>query len=156
MRIGLFKPKGVLGKSVSFFTRGKYSHACIILNDDSVVESIALHGVRHCKSLRDIMDKKDAVDIYEVNTNEYADKIIVDFLLKQVGKKYDYWSVFGFVLFTHKESRPTRGKWFCSELVFASFRTAEIELLSRIHTWMVSPTLLSYSNKLTFVKTVTR
>ena len=156
MKIAFFRPSSYLDKAITFFTRGKYSHVCIILNDGSVIEARPFYGVRYLKSIYDGMNKKDVVDIYEVDTTEEQDKIITDFLYNQIGKGYDYWSVFGFVIYTKKESRESRGKWFCSELVFSAFYKATIHLFERIEAWMISPSFLSYSTDITFSNTITK
>jgi uncharacterized protein YycO len=57
---------------------------------------------------------------------ETAQNAILDFATAQVGKKYDYSGIFGFL--ARKETQ-TADKWFCSELVAASFMAAQIALV---------------------------
>ena len=144
MKIALYLGSDFVDKTILFFSRGGYTHAAIILPDDTVIEAYPFRGIRKRKNLTDQMgDAK--VEIYEVVTTPEQDAIIVDFLNKQIGKGYDYWNIFGFVLHTTHEGRTSQGKWFCSELVFAAFQEAGINLLARVEAWMVSPTILSFN-----------
>jgi uncharacterized protein YycO len=88
------------------------------------------------------------VSIFEVHTTKKQNKIIEDFLVSQIGKKYDWLAIFGFVLHTTKEGRKQYKRWICSELVFAAFQKAGINLLERIDAWKVSPTILSWNTKM--------
>ena len=144
MKIALYLGSSFLDKVILFFSRGGYTHAAIILPDDTVIEAYPFRGIRKRKNLTDGMgDSK--VYVFEVQTTPEQDKIIIDFLNKQIGKGYDYWNIFGFVLYTTHEGRISYGRWFCSELVFAAFQEAGINLLERIDAWMVSPTILSFN-----------
>lgn len=52
--------------------------------------------------------------------------------------------------------RESAGKWFCSELVFAAFQAAGIDLLARTEAWEVSPGLLlriPFGKELSYEKT---
>jgi len=144
VKIALYLGSDFVDKTILFFSRGGYTHAAIILPDDTVIEAYPFRGIRSRKSLTDQMgDAK--VEIYDVATTPEQDKIITDFLRKQIGKGYDYWNIFGFVFHTTHEGRTSRGRWFCSELVFAAFQEAGINLLARVEAWKVSPTILSFS-----------
>ena len=145
MKIALFKPSSILDRIICFFSRGKYSHAAIILDDGSVIEAKPFHGVRKVKSIYDVLDSKESVEVFAVDITTEQTEMVERFLHEQVGKKYDYWMVFGFVIYTDEESRKSRNKWFCSELLFMAFLKAGVELLCRIDPWKVSPTMLSYS-----------
>lgn len=155
MKIALYEENDIIGKVVKFFSRGIYVHSSIILNDGSVIDARPWKGVQKHKSLDDtIKGKNVVVDVFEVETNEEEDRIITNFLYKQLGKKYDWWSIFGFVLHTTHEGRKSYNKWFCSELTFSPFDLIGKPLLVRCQAWMVSPTIISYSNILRFVKSV--
>ena len=149
MKIAFYKGDNILDDLVIFFSRGGYSHCCVVLNDGSIIEAKPFTSVRWCKSMTEKLECNSKIDIFEVVTNSEQDKIIEDFLKKQLGKKYDYLSVIGFVLYDTNEGRKKYGKWFCSELVFAAFQKAGIDLLKRIDAWKVSPTILSYNNVMT-------
>jgi uncharacterized protein YycO len=114
------------------------------LDDNRVIDAQVIKGVCIRENIADRMSKR-IVDVFEVNTTSEQDEIIKDFLTRQIGKKYDYLALIGFVLHTTKESRKQLSRWICSELVFAAFQKANINLLDRIDAWKVSPTILSYS-----------
>jgi len=101
MEILLFKDKSSVGKYIKLFTRRKYSHAAIRTKDGVVYEATAKDGVR---KLSDIIQKerfdKYVIDVYKVKTTVAQDKSIIDFLEEQLGKKYDFWMVTGFVIYS--------------------------------------------------------
>lgn len=152
MKIAFYKGNGPLNKLISFFCRGGYSHVAIIQNDGIIIEAYPFKGVRIRKDISDKM-KRCRVDVFEVQTTSEQDAIIKNFLVAQIGKKYDWWAIFGFVFHTTREGRKQYGKWICSELVFAAFRKASISLLERIEAWMVSPTILSYNTTMSYKET---
>lgn len=145
MRIALYRGTGFIDKSILFFSRGGYTHAAVLLYDDTVIEAYPFKGVRRRKSLMDKMGKDVKVEVYDVPTTGIQDEIIKKFLTDQLGKGYDYWSVIGFVVYSSKEGRKSYGRWFCSELVFAAFQKAGINLLERVDAWKVSPTIISFT-----------
>lgn len=150
MKIAMYKGSSVESKLILYFSRGGYSHSAVILNDGSIIEAIEFHGVRRRASVTDELTADYIIDIFDVKTTKKQDKIIKRFLLKQIDKGYDYWSVIGFVVYDSEEGRCSYGKWFCSELVFAAFKKAGINLLERVVAWKVSPTILSYNTKMNF------
>lgn len=152
MKIALYKGTGLIEKAILWFCRGGYSHAAIVLNDGSIVEAYPFKGVRHRKCIEDQM-KKCIVDVYEIPTTLEQDEIIENFLSLQIGKKYDWIAILGFVLHKTKTGRKQYAKWICSELVFATLRKANVLLLERIEAWEVSPTLLSYNTMMCLKRT---
>lgn len=154
MKIALYKGTSTVSKSILFFSRGGYSHAAIVLNDGSVIEAKEFHGVQKRKSITDAIPPKYIIDIYELPTTPEQDEAVKNFLEKQLGKGYDYWSVIGFVVYASKEARKSYGRWFCSELVFATMEKIGIQLLERVGAWKVSPTILSYNTAMKFVERI--
>jgi uncharacterized protein YycO len=84
-----------------------------------------------------------AVDIFAVRgeTPEIRDAAR-EFLVKQVGRKYDYLGVLGFVF--RAPSLHRRKKWFCSELVAEAYAYAAYPLL-RSPSYKVYPGMLAAS-----------
>lgn len=142
MRIALYRGTSFVGKLIRWQSRGCYSHASVILPDDSVIESKEFIGVRHLPHI--ISDPGEAVDQFTVATTPAQDLAIGVFLKAQLGKTYDYAAIARFIT---RKPQPTddRDKWFCSELVFEAFRQAGIILLARTEAWEVSPSLLGKS-----------
>ena len=152
MRIALYRDNTLINKLIRFFSRGKFNHASVELDDRTVIEATLTSGVRRVKSLADKRSKGTLIDVYDVPLTIEQKKIVEDFLLDQVGKPYDFWAIFGFVFYQSHEGRKSYGKWFCSELVFAAFAKASVPLLSRADAWKVSPVILSYSPLLKFYR----
>lgn len=148
MKIAMYKGTGWVSKSILFMSRGGYSHAAVQLNDGSIIEAHASRGVTRRKSLLDEINTNTVVVTYDVETTPEQDVIITKFLESQLGKKYDYLAIVGFVFHTTHQGRIQYGRWICSELVFAAFQKAGINLLERVECWKVSPTILSYSTML--------
>ena len=144
----MYKGTSFIDKVILFFSRGGYSHASVLFNDDTTIEAKPLKKVHRCNSVMDGLTCNTKIDIFEVYTTKSQDRIIKDFLTEQLGKSYDYLGIFGFILYTTEEKRKRRSKWFCSELVTAAFKKAGVNLLDRVDVWKVSPTILSYSTKL--------
>ena len=154
MQIALQQNNRILSKTIRFCTRGKYSHAAIVFNDGTVIETRPFRNVREYKNLAEANCKGEIIDLFDVDASPSQERIVRKFLRNQIGKKYDYWSVFGFVFHTTEESRKSHGKWFCSELVFASVKKAGITLLQNIPAWEIPPTFLSYSSEIKFDKQI--
>lgn len=153
MRIALYRGNDFIDKAILFFSRGGWTHAAIVLDDGRTIEAYPFKGVRLRQSIAEQMSNK-TVDIFEVATTPEQDEIIKDFLTKQIGKRYDYLAIIGFVLYTTKKGRKQYARWICSELVFAAFQKVGINLLERIDAWKVSPTILSYSSVIAHKATI--
>ena len=113
---------------VNLFTDSSYDHIALAIDDKMLVEALN-HGVA-----------KDACgyscyDIYEVNsaTPDQIDKAVA-FALNEVGDGYDWLALFylGWLFITGRKDKGNawndNNKWFCSELVSASWRAAGIIL----------------------------
>lgn len=135
VRLAFFKQDTLIGRLIRFFTWGKYSHVALILEDGRVIDSYPRLGV----SIRSV-DLSDA-DIYYIDLPGNIKRKILADIKAQIGKKYDYRGVIGF-LSRSKAEDPNR--WFCSELIFEIFRRNGVVLLNA-PSYKVSPTLLSYS-----------
>jgi len=148
MKILLYRGRGFLPWLIRFQTRSPYHHAAIVLHGSTVFESNWKWGVKACFLQR--TPANNTVDVYEVATTPEQDGSIRRWLVSQSGKPYDLTMVIRFV--TRKQAtRKTKGKWFCSELVYAAFQAAGINLLERVEPWEVSPGLLARSPLLKFV-----
>lgn len=129
---------------VRWFTRSNYSHAAVEIRPGVVIESWQGRGVQEVK-LRD----RKTIDEYEVEITEDQMFRIEAFLRSHLGDRYDYLGIVGFVI---RMPLGSKDRWFCSELVFAAFQFAGIDLLLRVNATAVSPALLSMSPLLVNVK----
>lgn len=148
MKIALFKSNGFFYNFIKFFTKGEYTHAGIFLTNGKVAEVKPFHKVAIEPDIYYKNKSGTILELYDVEITSEQETIIMDFITKQLGKSYDYWTILGFVFYKTKEGRKSYGRWFCSELVFAAFEKAGINLLERTNAWNVSPVMISYSNKI--------
>lgn len=146
-RIGLYCGTSFLSRLIRWKTWGKWSHASILTPDFKIYESWTT-GVRKVDDYRQDQTPGTVVHFFDVIglTDEQSEKVI-EFCNKQLGKKYDFWGIFGFLF---RKKYESSNKWFCSELVYAAFKYAGVELLNDIEAYKVSPTHLSYSPFLIF------
>jgi len=146
IRIAQYKGKSLTSKVIKFKTRGVYSHTAIMLDDNKIVEAWqGSNKVRIIKSLSDGHKPGTEVDIYYLNATQSQQVLFVEFVMKQLGKKYDYKGILGFVL-----NRNIHGQdsWFCSELFMAACDYAGIVILRNTTPWQTSPSLITKSPKL--------
>lgn len=142
-KILLFRGRGLISTLIRWQTRGRYAHAAILFPDgETIIEAWPGPGVRQKK-----MTDWDGVTVFDVPSHpkEQIDQA-VDFARTQLGKKYAYLDIVRFITRTKGNEQNS---WFCSELVFAAFQKAGIDLLARIPAWEVSPQGLSISPLMT-------
>lgn len=162
MILCLHRSGGFVAKLIRWQTRGKYVHASVILHHETPtllrIESMQGSGVR----MLPVPKHEDSdVDYFRVEATKEQERKVLEFLTSQLGQDYDYKMVLRFVptlldLFWTKrrvtESRSSKRKWFCSELVFAAYQHAGISLLRETEPFEVSPDLLSRSPLLIPIK----
>ncbi len=144
--IGLHKHNGLAECAIKWQTRSPYSHASVIMDAGQYAVEAVWPRVRLVE--RPPIDPQ--ADYFKVSLTPEQETRVREFLLKQVGKPYDLTMVCRFVT-RQQETRKSQGKWFCSELIFAAFKTAGVELLARIEPWEVSPGTLSNSPLLVLI-----
>lgn len=151
IEIGLYKRNNLVSKIIRFLTRGQYSHSAIKINN-FVFEAKEFNRV--CESTDWIIKKGDSIDIYAIEIPSSEKLKLANFLGQQIGKKYDYMMVLGFLFFVTSEKRRSRGKWFCSELIFAALKKINVIILNNVEAWKVHPSELSYSPLLKYKYTI--
>lgn len=150
VKIGFYKKNGFVANIIKFLTRGQYSHVAIEVNN-TFYEAKEFSLVRKYVTWT---KNSSQIDIYELEITDDQERRLVNFLEKQIGKKYDYLMVLGFLFYVTREKRKSRGKWFCTELIFAALEKVGVKLLNNIEPWKVSPATLSYSTLLKYKETV--
>lgn len=143
VHILLYRGRGLLNALIRWQTRGAFAHAAIWV-DGTVYESKQWKGVLKRKSTPEDDIAAQRFEVAHLTGNDTAVAEMVAWLEKHVGKPYDYLSVLRF-LSRRQESCASRGKWFCSELVFAALQKAGVQILRRTQPWEVSPQLLCRS-----------
>lgn len=139
----------MVSRAIKFQTRSKYSHAAVMLDDGSVIEAWQGEGVRHIQSPTDGHKPGTPIDVFNIDA-EYDTGLVEAFLINQLGKKYDYKSVFRFI---SRRDTALDDAWFCSELTVEAFRAGELHLL-RGPSSIMSPRDVAISPYITFVKTI--
>jgi len=144
IRIGQYRGISLASRLIKLICRGKYSHTAIILEDKKIVEAWqGCNEVRIIKSLSDGHKSGTKVDIYEIPCTGLQERMFTEYLMRQVGKKYDFLGLVSFYFNKSKYNREDR--WFCSELFVAACNFADIQLLNNVEPWQVSPSLVTRS-----------
>lgn len=138
--IALYGGSGVIGTAIRWQTRSQYAHAALV-RGKVLIEAKEGKGVL----ARQLEPADEAATYFEVRglTDEQVAQAWA-FAAVQVHKGYDWTMVLRFVS-RRQESRASTGKWFCSELVYAAFKEAGVDLLRETEPWEVSPGLLARS-----------
>lgn len=113
-----------------------YSHVELIMPDGKLLGA-NLDGVK----LRDPYKVAKRLILEIEVTEEQANRIYLNAMM-QIGKKYDWAGIFGFVASRNWQETD---KWFCSELIAWLFLKAGIKLLRTDDIHRISPHLLSLS-----------
>jgi len=143
IKIAQYKGTSFVSRAIKFVTWGRYSHTAIILADDIIVEAWqGSNSVRIIKSLSNGHKPGTHIDIYSVRMGAEQERVFRQFVLDQVGKKYDFWGIAGFL----RRKDLQRGEsWFCSELFAAGCEKAGVHLLNNARPSQVSPSMVTRS-----------
>ena len=154
IRVAQYKGRSFFSKLIKFGTRGMYSHTAIMLEDDLIVEAWeGSNNVRIIKSLSEGHSSKTPVDIYSVNIPAEKEEEFKEYVLSQVGKKYDR---MGLAAFYFNKIRFNRDdKVFCSELmVEACHKISCFFWGANTKPWQISPTAVTRNENFKFLKSL--
>jgi hypothetical protein len=118
---------------ISWFTFGEYTHVAIV-NGTELIESTGKGNPSGVilSSIDDFIKKHKDVVFRKI---EHPNPMYVWYKAKsQVGKKYNWWWILGYLLHSDKFSNNT--KWSCSELV--AWALGE-EIIPKKYLWFVHP-----------------
>jgi uncharacterized protein YycO len=101
-----------LSRAIRFFSQGKFNHVSIQIGED-VWESHIDCGVRKVKE--DWSGRLTIKESIPINTDKKD--LVIKWLDKQVGKKYDIWGALSVVW---RMFRQGKDKWYCSEYAFVA------------------------------------
>lgn len=143
VKIAQYKGNSLTSRAIKFVTRGRYSHTGIILDNDRIIEAWqGSNSVRVIKSLSEGHKPGTPVHIYSVRMGSEQERIFRAFIESQIGKKYDFWGILGFL----RRKDLQRGEsWFCSELFAAGCEKAGITLLNNLTPSQTSPSMITRS-----------
>lgn len=154
----LYPKSGIIGNTIGFRTWSSWSHAAWLRLDGKVYH--AWH--QPVRKGGQVLLADDPWSLHKEGTKirvlgfdqpphgvrVYAEQ----FLEEQLGKKYDFGGVWGFIKRT-KGNNPDR--WFCSELVSAACRAGGYPLFSDAKPdWKVSPGAIEWSPRVVHVADV--
>lgn len=130
------------------------SHIAIRHGDGSVTE--AWQGsVQHVESYKTLHKKGTKVDVYKyINPPSILHTCMANlWLVKQVGKPYDY---MGIVHFMDRHDINDAGKWFCSKLAMAYSEKLSCPVFNPATTpeYKVTPVMFTYSPMLCHTDTI--
>jgi uncharacterized protein YycO len=142
IKVMLFHGKGFVSSMIRWFTRSPYSHAALYFpKSASICEAWQGDTVR----FKPWNYNWTGVELYELNRPLTPEEstAIMNFCLREKGCRYDYLSVLSFLT---RSPRKSDTRWFCSELTYAAFQAAGINLLADgVNAWEVSPGMLANS-----------
>jgi uncharacterized protein YycO len=146
--IAFYQGRSLISRAIRLFNWSEFSHAAWIDDDASCFE--AWRGrVRHDACASANHTPGTPLYRYAVAGETPAIRAAVrGFLRAQVGKRYDYLGILGFVLRSSRLANQNR--WFCSELVAAAYESAGLPLL-RLPSYKVYPGMLAASPLLRLV-----
>lgn len=142
----LHRGSSLVSRLIRWHSRGEYSHASIVLPDGRHFESREGKGVL-CHPKFTLTNQTEQVDrfILKQPLNEQELNYLTAYLEAQVGKKYDWPMVLGFLSRSEHEGHESGGKWFCSELVYAALLATGRPLLATHESWRIDPATLGLS-----------
>lgn len=141
--IGQYYGKSLLSRLIRWRTWSKVSHSAAFFAGPQGYEVIeAWEGKVRRQPWTTGHTPGTRIQLYRVGCTLEQRRLFYEFLNAQIGKRYDYTGILGFMLRARTESKES---WFCSELVFAAARQAGINLLSRIEPYQVAPGDLNIS-----------
>ena len=151
IRILLYRGKSLVSRAIELQTRSPYSHAAAMLDDNTIIEAWHLGGVSHVDTIWTNHTRETPIDIFRVEARPGQQAVFEAYLVGQVGKPYDFRSVFRFL--SHTPAREN-GKWFCSELVTAALDYAGVSPLLRVKPSEVSPGMPAMSPLLEYTRSI--
>ena len=152
IKIAQYKGKSFVSRLIKFITWGQYSHTAIILGDGRIVEAWqGSNSVRVIPSLSDGHKPGTHIDVYKITMGRRQEILFTNFVLAQVGKKYDLWGILGFLW---RKDLQRSESWFCSELFAAGCKAADIRLLNNREPSQVSPSLITQSIITILIKSI--
>ena len=135
MKLAFYKGnKTIFDKITTWRTGGSHSHVELVFSTgESFSSSQWDGGVRFKKIEYDTLKW----DILELFTNQYSEKVILEWCKTQNGKNYDWRGVLG-IFIGKKEDDPD--KWFCSEICTKALQ--QVGLLTHLVPCYTSPETL--------------
>ncbi len=113
MKILAYQGISFVSRLIRWQTRSIYSHVAVELPNGTMIEAWHKGGVIHREDFHEGHTTGTKVTVFSVNA-DFNRAEVMDYLLSQVGQKYDFKSVFRFLT---RRMAPNNSAKFCSELV---------------------------------------
>ena len=145
VRIRFVRGEGWISRAICEVTWSRWSHVELV-TDDGYLGAHNEGGVQ----VRDLDYAKVVDEMFGVAfvTKEQSERVL-DYAMDQLGKPYDYTALAGIIF--HRDWAAAK-RWFCSELIAASFDYAGVPLLKRIPYERITPGMLAQSPELEFFR----
>jgi uncharacterized protein YycO len=121
---------------IRVFCWSRWSHVSIVYHGDDLIDATLTHRGVRMRRVADLLREASAVEWVQVDVPDEA--AALDWLAKQLGRRYDWTAVVGFIF---RAGWADPGKWFCSELAAAAIQKGGRKLL-REELSRVTPGLL--------------
>jgi len=156
----LFRGRGILSIIIRAITRSPYSHAGLVYLFEGRVYCIEAVGAGvRIILLSELLKRYDGgIDYFEVQLSTEHRKSAVSFCFQQLGKIYDKPALVRFfvaLLFDRRAVSPQDERWFCSELVAASYASQGSALVEAQDAY-TSPSDIAMSPRVKLVCSVKR
>lgn len=99
---------------IRLWTFSKWSHVAVLVDGFSVIDSTAKYGGVRITS-KEFFKSTHEFEVYDIELPD--EEAAITFLFSQIGKKYDWTSIFGMIF---QRNWQEDDKWFCSELLEAA------------------------------------
>ena len=144
IQLALYKGGTKYDFLVKVRTLSDYTHVAFAMGNIKI-ESMPFIGVRKAPVTQ--FPGKCKIDLFDIKgmTKEKGDRIWA-WAESQIGKKYDFWGVFGYAIRFGKLEEPD--KWFCSELCEYGLRLEGFNTTPDRPHYRVSPAWQAKSNLL--------
>lgn len=118
MKFNSHYKKGIISNLIRFFSKGDYNHTSIEIGG-FIYEAHIHTGVRKVPLC--LWDNSSVACSQTLKISSYREKKVIEWLDKQVGKKYD---IFGVLTFVWSIFDEKKGRWFCSEYAYVALMKA--------------------------------
>lgn len=118
-----YRPYSLFSWLIRLFTFSKFSHVALMLSSEYIVDATFKHGVKISTTEEFLkqypLSRQTIVDIDIPNSSD-----TIGFILKQLGKPYDWTAIVGIVT---QRNWQEDDSWFCSELIEAAIKSGGLD-----------------------------
>lgn len=148
IKLRFIEGTGPISRAIEFWTWSSWSHVDV-MTPDGWLGARLIGGVQ----VRpwDYVTSYGKAEIWGISLDAETEARIMTYLYAQVGKPYDFGAIAGMLV---RRDWKNDSKWFCSELVIASFAACGVYLLNTSMMNRISPRDLYMTPMLTLQHSV--